>query len=241
LREKEPQTVMPRVLFVAVLLVASAVADVEDFSRYEVILSRKPFGKPPPRPSAANKKPAKPPAPPFTKDLKMCAITDTMYGVRVGIVNLAVKPARSYYLRVGESEDGITLLDADFESGAALLRKGSEEHWIYMSGKEGDGPPPAIADGSAVTAPVASTTRQEIRRKGYHLTRIRRAREALEAERKKETERNTRGVAELRKQIREYNMDLIRAKGELGPPLPLPLTTEEDEQLVAEGVLPVQE
>jgi len=34
------------------------------------------------------------------------------------------------------------------------------------------------------------------------------------------------------------NMELIRAQGSKGPPLPLQLTPEDDAQLVSEGVLP---
>jgi hypothetical protein len=40
------------------------------------------------------------------------------------------------------------------------------------------------------------------------------------------------------KKLREYNLELIKAKGAKGPPLPIQLTPEEDDQLVKEGVLP---
>jgi hypothetical protein len=43
---------------------------------------------------------------------------------------------------------------------------------------------------------------------------------------------------ELERHLRQYNMELIRAKGENGPPLPIPLTDEEDNRLVVEGFLP---
>jgi len=42
------------------------------------------------------------------------------------------------------------------------------------------------------------------------------------------------------KKLREYNMELIRARGAKGPPLPIELTPDEDSQLVKEGVLPAQ-
>jgi hypothetical protein len=38
--------------------------------------------------------------------------------------------------------------------------------------------------------------------------------------------------------LEAYQMDLIRAKGAKGPPLPIPLTPDMDAQLVKEGVLP---
>jgi hypothetical protein len=36
-------------------------------------------------------------------------------------------------------------------------------------------------------------------------------------------------------------MELIRAGGDLGPALPIPLTPEQDDQLVREGALPPTE
>jgi len=42
-------------------------------------------------------------------------------------------------------------------------------------------------------------------------------------------------------QLREYNLKIIEAGGELGPALPIPLTQEEDDELVRKGVLPPQQ
>jgi hypothetical protein len=44
----------------------------------------------------------------------------------------------------------------------------------------------------------------------------------------------------LQNHLEQYQMDLIRAGGEKGPPLPMELTPEMDDQLVKEGVLPPQ-
>lgn len=46
---------------------------------------------------------------------------------------------------------------------------------------------------------------------------------------------------ELKKRLQDYNMKVLRAKGELGPPLPIHLTPEQDKQLVEEGILPPRE
>jgi len=43
------------------------------------------------------------------------------------------------------------------------------------------------------------------------------------------------------RKLREYNLELIRARGAKGPPLPIELTPDEDAQLVQEGVLPPQQ
>gem|GEM_PF-774900 len=44
--------------------------------------------------------------------------------------------------------------------------------------------------------------------------------------------------AEAQKHLEQYQKELIRAGGEKGPPLPMPVTPEMDAQLVKEGVLP---
>jgi len=45
-------------------------------------------------------------------------------------------------------------------------------------------------------------------------------------------------AAYLQKQLQDYQMELIRAQGAKGPPLPIVLTPSMDAQLVSEGVLP---
>jgi hypothetical protein len=42
----------------------------------------------------------------------------------------------------------------------------------------------------------------------------------------------------LKEHLKNYQMDLIRAGGKKGPPLPMALTPEMDAKLVEEGVLP---
>jgi hypothetical protein len=60
----------------------------------------------------------------------------------------------------------------------------------------------------------------------------------MEERRKESEERVKIGAEQLEAQLREYNLELIRARGEKGPPLPIPLSPQEDDQLVEEGVLP---
>lgn len=200
-----------------------------DFSRYQVILARKPFGKPPPPPSPPPKRPV-PAPPPFVKDLRMCAITDSDLGIRVGFVNIRSKPPKYYFLYIGESEDGIEVVDADYDMECALLRKGAEEHWIYLDGKSG-GPPQSPA-ASAKARPAGITGRQ---RQSY-AERLRKRRAALVERRRQALERKPKFTGkELEEHLKNYQMEVIR-KGM--PPLPIPLTREMDDQLVAEGVLP---
>lgn len=215
------------VLILAACTVPAAVTP--DFSRYEIILKRKPFGELPAPPSPA--RPARPQPPPFVKDLRMCAMTESDFGIRVGFINIRSRPQKSYFLYVGESEDGIELVDADYDEERALLRKGSEQHWIYMSGKSGGSSQP----GPTVSKNISSSSSS---RKLSYAQRLRRRREALAERNRRKREMPRLTGEELTKHLSEYNLELIRAGGEKGPPLPIPLTPEQDAQLVEEGVLP---
>jgi hypothetical protein len=208
-----------------------------DFARYAVILERQPFGEPPP----ANMAPAQPvntaPVRSFVQELKvrMCAITEHPdFGVRVGLAAQASpgsKETRNYYMRIGETQGGITLVDADVEEEAALLKHGGEEVWLSM--REG-----AVGLGAA-PEPVAGNTAPpdaEAGRMSYaERLRLRREMRRVHQEEKKQPQLTGE---DLERHLMEYQMELIRAGGALGPPLPIPLTKEMDDQLVAEGVLP---
>jgi len=217
------------VLLIAVLsaTVVSAVLQQYSFDRYQPILDRQPFGEVQPDPAATASKPTGPVAPPFTKDLKMCAITDDESGVQVGFVNVAMKPPKSYFLRIGEMEDYIELIDADYIEEMALLRKGEEEHWISMDGSgSGLG---STGGGGTPGAPSTSGTPGQKRLSYRERLAQRRAARVIEVK-KPELEGE-----ELEKHLQSYQMELIR-KG--APPLPMELTPEMDAQLVSEGVLP---
>jgi hypothetical protein len=70
--------------------------------------------------------------------------------------------------------------------------------------------------------------------------RLRKRREILEERRRQSELQSQAGPEALKAQLQEHQMELIRAKGKLGPPLPMTLTKEMDDQLVSEGVLPPQ-
>lgn len=242
---RRTQRLVAVMVFVA-LCASAAFAMVQDFSRYEIIIERKPFGAPPEKPLVPPPPPPPPvPPPAFAKTLKMVGITDSSYGVRVGIVDISKKPPSSYYMAIDDEEDGIHLLDADYDEEAALVRKEGREWWLYLDGREGGGEPgfgaasAAAAAGGAAALMTRSPTSDA--RKGYYARRMERRNEILEA-RRKENEERVKGLSQedLKNQIREYNLELIRARGKLGPPLPIQLTPEEDDTLVEEGVLEPQ-
>ncbi len=212
---------------------AAAVAARADFSRYDVILARQPFGTL----TSSKGSPLEIPADSFFKDLRLCAISEDQSGIQVGIMNL--KSSRSYYLAVGQKDeaDGVEMLDADYELECARLKRDTEEYWIYM--KEGQaGPPPEPGEASAVSAGGEGT----VRRLSY-VEKMRRRREEMRRQvLTPPVYAPPEGTPEeVQSHLEQYQMDLIRAGGEAGPPLPIPLTPAMDDQLVAEGVLPPQE
>ena len=155
---------------------------------------------------------------------------------------------QTYYLRVGEtSADGITLVDANYDEEKALLRKDGEQHWVSMGG--------GLAEASAQTvaaavprpsAPTPTVTRAHPQAMSY--AERQKWREEVIRRRRERTlprEQDAAGEPitpeERQRRLQELNMELIRARGEKGPPLPIPLTPEQDATLVEEGVLPSQD
>lgn len=209
-------------LLLAMVGAAAGAAPPPDFERYRVILDRKPFGVAPP--PAAVVPPPLTAEQSFARTLRMSAILENEDGsVRVGLID--AQGNRSFFLSVGESEDGIELVSADYKNEEAVLRKGGEMVVLKL----------ASGDIQPLTAEQqqARLTQQQVQRLSY-------------AERRQERERQRQqppppppepiytGEA-LEKHLREYQMEVIRQGL---PPLPIPLTPEMDAQLVAEGLLP---
>lgn len=202
-------------------------AVVRDFDRYEIILNRRPFGDVPSDAElAAAAAPVAPAGPSFVDSLKMCAITSGGGALRVGFLDTKTTPPRTYFLFVGESEDGIEVVSADYDAETALLRKGGEERMLAMTlATSTAAPPQSPRDrftstgykvvGGAIISPGRQLRMEERKRRSLELP-------ALHGQ-------------VLEKHLREYNMEVIRQGA---PPLPIPLTAEEDATLVAEGVLP---
>jgi hypothetical protein len=129
------------------------------FAHYQVILDRQPFGVPPAPEQAAAAVPK--PEPAFTRELRLCGITyNKTSGLRVGIVDQ--KTQGSYYLGIGDEQDGIMVVDADIEEEFAVIRKEGEERRLYLDGRIVSEPtapvslsPEAAAIVSAARRPVA--------------------------------------------------------------------------------------
>lgn len=196
----------------------AAVADTPDFSKYQVILDRKPFGVAPPPESTA---PVFTPENSFAKTLRMCALLEDDNGIRIGLIDQSNN--KNFFLSVGQTEEGVELVSANYEDEEAVIRKGAEMAVIKL--QSGEIQPLSPAEQQArLNAPQG-------RRPSYAERRMMRQqqRAAEPPPQPKYT-----GV-ELEKHLNDYQMDVIRQGL---PPLPIPLTPEMDQQLVNEGILP---
>lgn len=260
--EQGKSGIMTRILAIlgGLLAVVCVSAGATDASRYDIIVKRQPFWNPPPppKPRVIAKKTVTPArTKSFVDNIRMCGITERDGKITVGFVMSGgrgrSRTQKSYYLAVGETEDEIQVVRADPRQEKALLRKGSEEGWISMSGASPAEkaptsfadiaarrrvPSPAVRSAAKVPVPKPTTSYRELLKRRQE----ERARRLKEEQEKKQQEQESQITGEaLEKHLSDYNMKLIRAKGKLGPPLPIQLTPEQDDQLVKEGVLPARE
>ncbi len=251
-----------------ILLLSGSVADASsravEFEPYQIILDREPFGAlPPPPPDPPSDPDPEPPPRPirpeesFARNLRLTFIVREESGaIRIGIVNERDK--KNYFMQRGDIEDGIELISVDYDKERALLRYEDEEAWLSMrgdpleAGRVGSMPPPPRSGDSEPVSRyrrprTTEPSRTALTREEYEKTRSERPapqppRATLaraRAEREDMPDIPPDATPEERRQIlREYNLELIRAGGAKGPPLPIQLTEEEDAQLVNEGVLP---
>ncbi|HEY8239811.1 MAG TPA: hypothetical protein VIH35_00105, partial [Kiritimatiellia bacterium] len=114
------------------LVAGSAVADYE-FSRYQVILDRKPFGE---LPVAVQVDPNAPPPVSFAQGLRLSMIIEVedTGEMRVGFVDS--RSNKNYTLGVGEEQDGIKLESASWDNEEAILSQGGEMALIKIQSGE---------------------------------------------------------------------------------------------------------
>jgi len=213
------------VLLAGCALVARA--DTPTFDRYQIILSRKPFGAPPPPPAT--------PAAPvveekkFTEGFRLSMIVESEDGeISVGFADAQNK---SYMMKVGETREsiGITLVSADYNAGEIVLQKGDRTETLRRGDKGGSSTPSTSVNTPAKRPSEAGSASYAQRRRARAEQLQREQQEAL-----KPPEPQYTGQ-ELEKHLHDYQMEVIRQGL---PPLPIPLTQEQDDQLVAEGYLP---
>jgi hypothetical protein len=132
-----------------------------DMSRYEVIMARSPFGKEPPLEESSA--PAKP-AGEFAKQYRLCMLYQNAAGqLKAGLVSKTNN--KNTFLQVGESENGLSLVEVRLEEGVAILKQGGETALLMLEGLDTPIAVPTTAAPSAVAAGQAEPA-QLIRRSG---------------------------------------------------------------------------
>jgi hypothetical protein len=95
---------------------------------------------------------AAPPPPAFSNKLTLCAINRAPNGsLAVGFVDSTPTPPHNYYLDVGDSEDGFTVLSADIDQEIATLEKDDVQIKLKM------GNVPTVPSAKPAPAPEVPT------------------------------------------------------------------------------------
>lgn len=165
----------PWIWFPVLTLLAQGLPAVNEparFDRYGIIMERKPFGAETLPASLDANKPVVPPDQSFTAKYKIAAVTRNNKGVvQVGLVDL--KSNRSHMLGIGESIEGVEVVEADYVSERARLRRDPEDYWVSMKGGSnhfevvGREAPSAVAAAAPEITPVRTTGRSGAARSSY--------------------------------------------------------------------------
>ena len=146
-----------KVILLLAALTSVAAADKPSFDHYAVILDRQPFGTGMDASGAgAGGVPGQPPAESFAATLQLSGIIESAAALRVAFND--TKAQKSYLLDVGESEDGIEVVDANYKEEKALLRKGQEEVWLSLKGGTATAAGSAASPSAATPAPMPGLT-----------------------------------------------------------------------------------
>ena len=211
--------------------------------RYQPIIDRQPFGAPPviiaPPTTTTSEQPL--PRNSELRQLEVCAFTQEEDGtLTVGLLNS--KAGAVYYLGIGEqSYDGeFTVIGADYEKEGVQVRQGEYERWIYNASQPSS---PSVSKSSGSSSGSRSESIRNTREAILERMRQRRAASQSRAKTVQYSEeqlKNQRSAEETRQHLQEVQKDIIRSGGAKGPPLPISLSVESDNQLVKEGVLPAR-
>jgi hypothetical protein len=200
--------------------------------RYDVIVDRSPFGADPLNDAQVADQQANTTLKTLEKELRLCFLLESQSGdVRAGFQNIKAKPgeSKSVMLMVGESFRAMKLLEVDIENSTATLQYQGKPLTFELS------------RGTAATKAAAKKPQpptQPQRRFGGGFRRSTPPAEQAQPQPtvpKESPEEQAQRQAEVRENLQQYQMEVIRSGM---PPLPIALTPEMDDQLVAEGVLP---
>lgn len=119
---------MKTLLFFALIAAGTVLAD-HDWSRYESIIERSPFGKEPPPPETTADRQAGS----FAKEYRLSMLYKDAEGrLKAGMVSKVNN--KSLLLSVGESDGDISLVDVQMEEGTAVLQRGQETAQLLLEG-----------------------------------------------------------------------------------------------------------
>ncbi len=118
------------VVFAVSLCLFAAVGSVQDFSYYQPIIDRKPFGEViPPDPKALAGKQS--PEESFVKDFELKSIVeDSDSSLQVGILDK--RNNKTFYLKAGERYHDISLVSVDYDAEEIVIKKENETATIKM-------------------------------------------------------------------------------------------------------------
>ena len=205
-----------------------------DRTRYDLIIARSPFGD---EPDEAAKTPAADPVvQQLERDLRLCFLLEGAIGeVRAGFQNTKPKKdePKSVMLMVGESFRTMKLVDIDLKNSTATMEyQGKQISFELTRGKTATATNPA-------NTPAPPTASQRRFGGGFRRTTPSAEPQPQPQPQPEEPilspEELAAQQAQMRENLQQYQMEVIRSGM---PPLPVQLTQEMDDQLVAEGVLP---
>jgi hypothetical protein len=146
-------------MILSILFAGSSAFAAYDLSRYEAIIDRAPFGKEPPSETA---EPARPDGE-FARQYRLCMLYKNSDGqLKAGLVSKTNN--KNFFLQVGESGEGLSLVDIRLEDGVAVLQQGDETAQLILEGLGTPWGPISPASATASSAPA--TALQQVRRVG---------------------------------------------------------------------------
>ena len=202
-----------------------------ELDKYQIIIDRQPFGREliSPEPSVSSIKSeaeAIAAAKSAEKELRLCFIFETTKGlIRAGFQNKIVKAGepKSIMLGVGDTFKGMKLVDVNIQESTATLDRNGV--MIMFS----------LNKSAKNTLGNSKTTSTRKFNSGFRSSNTNDKEIKKEVNVKLTVQQQEQRKQEIQESLRQYQMDVIRAGL---PPLPVPLTKQMDDQLVAEGVLP---
>ncbi len=202
-----------------------------DLGPYQLILDKQLLGVEKATPTEPVRAPVVAASPSWSRDYRMTMITQDEEKLRVGLQSL--KDQSSILLIEGEKpfpDDSFQLVSGDYMQGTAVIRyQGSESRFHIESGPSAQSAAPEVSSGRGGRG---GSTRTGSTR-SYQPRPMRPSAPVATPTPKPQVRKfNTR--EELQTHLQNQQVDAIRTGK---PPLPIPLTPENDAKLVNEGLL----